>query len=115
MNEQQLQPISPHDPIKEANHAAASLSFATNLQDQMLQHQNPVQKQTQTASTSPQNAPGQEQTPEYDPISKLVKEVDELRKEVKGKVADEEINKIRDELESLLKDESNEQPNETPE
>ncbi len=110
MDTQQMQGQSPQpDMTQKANQAAASLAFATHLQTQMLQHQAPeIPAEVPVESPqTPQNAPDStnDEKPEEDTLKKLVTEVDSLKKEVKGKNADKEIEDIRSQLEQLLKEE----------
>lgn len=79
--------------------AAASLSFATNLQDQLMQHQNPIEK--------PQTAPGQEQPSETPKESSFDPEA--FKKEIDKSVKDtvkSELSSFKEELMSVLKEDN---------
>lgn len=98
MNPQQTQLQNPQ---MTADESAASLAFATHLQDQMIPRQ--------TSSQTPQDGPGQEKPKEMEnnAISKLTDEVEGLRKDMQNDPVKKEINSIRAELEALLNEDGN--------
>lgn len=62
--------------IDKANEAAASLAFATHLQSQLMEHQNPLQEQEQP-----------QEMPEEQPID-IKAELDALKQEFEKKLED---------------------------
>lgn len=79
--------------------AAASLSFATHLQGQLMAHQSPPvvpQEATQRA----QNAPGQEMEPK-DEETDMTKEFSSFKEEIQGMIKSE-IGDLKREIEMAL-------------
>lgn len=110
MNPQQAQASSPQDtpqagnPTAKANQAAASLAFATHLQNQMLQHQAPAPQEPQNA---PKPAKGEETMkdspkPDIDIDMEALKS--ELQKDIHNSIK-EEMSGIRDEIKKALNEE----------
>lgn len=121
MNPNEPQMNNPQQPVAsvdKANQSAASLAFATNLQNQLLQHQSPQ------APQMPQNAPStqtqetvKEPTKEEKPQggANLSEELTSFKKEIEG-MLDSKLGDIKRELESIMaeeKDETNENTEET--
>lgn len=98
----------PTQPQMNGDQAAASLAFATHLQGQMLQHQNPIE-----APVDPQNAPGQEkpqnsekdQQKQTDDLKKeMTAEIDKKLEEMKKGIADE----IKADIKTALEEDAKE-------
>lgn len=115
MNPQQTQQSNPQptesqtapDPSKAATQSAASLSFATHLMGQMMQHQNPSQ-----ASQEPQSEPEQSQEPKEDTEkADLAKEFTSFKDEVEGMIKSQ-IGDLKREIQTALTEDESEKPNE---
>lgn len=99
-NQQQNQQASPQagqqgqDPTIKANQAAASLSFATHLSTQLMQHKNP--KQEEAPQETQQEEPKQEADPK---VAELETKVSEMEKKM-----EETVNKKFEELKQTITD-----------
>ena len=95
MNEEQMQPSNPQ---MNPDEAAASLAFATYLQEQMTKEDNPLE-----APQDAQDASGQEIEQEVEKDEPLDKEAlkEEIMKDVKDAIK-EEMDGIRQDIKSAL-------------
>lgn len=98
-NQPQNQASSPQ-PEKGANNAAASLAFATHLQTQMMQHQNP-----KAPEISPQSMPEGDTEEKKEP--NLTEELTKFKTEIEG-LLDSKLGDLKREIETALQDEPDE-------
>ncbi len=96
----------------------AALGFATHVSNQALMAEHGVQsgeqtKQSEDNSTSPQNVPGDTESPKEDKKEsgmeeRLMKQIDDLKSQITNNHQSDEISRIRQELTDLLKEDGQE-------
>lgn len=105
MPPQQAQAGNPqpqNDMTQKANQSAASLAFATHLQNQMLQHQAPAPQEPQNAPEPAKSEETMKDSPKPDIDMEALKS--ELQKDIHNSIK-EEMSGIRDEIKKALNEE----------